>query len=139
MTSLVGQIRYSGQTRIYTVPTFQTGGSVVQNFDYYILFVNTGSNTNSSGTVNINNYQITLSNTTIFTAYLINSTYLSTNSSNAGQLLNNTVTLNVTTSNIGNTMDFYIVQVPKGTANSSITYNRVVPKNCNLTFYLWSQ
>ncbi len=139
VTSLVGQIRYSGQTRNYAAPTFQTSGSSIANFNYYILFVNTGGSTNSNATVNINAYAIPLNNTIIFNPYQINSTYLATNSSNAAQLLNNTVTLNITTNNIGSTMDFYIVQVPKSTSNSSITYDNVVPKNCTLTLYLWNK
>jgi hypothetical protein len=134
VTSLVGQIFYSGQTRIYTVPSFTTNNLSIRYYDYYILFVNTGGNSNSSATVNINNYPINLTSTNIFQGYgPINSTFLNTNSSNP-----NTVTLNITTNSIGSSMNFYIVEAPKNTAPSYITYSNVVPQNCNLTLYLWT-
>jgi hypothetical protein len=140
VTYLVGQIFYSGQTRIYTVPSFNTSSFSTQNYDYYILFVNTGGNSNSSATVNINNNPINLTSTNIFQGYgyKINSTFLKTNSTNPLQLFNNTVTLNITTNSIGSSMNFYIVEAPKNTASTYITYSNVVPQNCNLTLYLWT-
>jgi hypothetical protein len=134
VTSLVGQIFYSGQTRIYTVPSFNTSSFSIQNYDYYILFVNTGGNSNSSATVDINNNPINLTSTYIFQGYgPINSTFLNTNSSNP-----NIVTLNITTNTIGSSMDFYIVEAPKYTNSSYITNSNVVPQDCNLTLYLWT-
>ncbi len=139
VTSLVGQIFYSGQTRTYTVLPFQTSTNSVTNYDYYILFVNTNGNTNSSATVAINNNPINFTNSIIFNGYgPINSAFLKTNSSNPLQLFNNTVTFNITTSKIGDSMDFYIVEAPKNTNSSYITYNTVVPQYCNLTLYLWT-
>ncbi len=139
VTKLVGQIFYSGQTRIYTVPSFQTSYFSTQNYDYYILFVNTGGNSSSSATVNINNNPINLTSTNIFQGYgPINSTFLNTNSSNSTQLFSNTVTLNITTNTIGSSMDFYIVEAPKNTASSYITNSNVVLQDCNLTLYLWT-
>jgi hypothetical protein len=139
VTYLVGQIFYSGQTRIYTVPSFNTSSFSTQNYDYYILFVNTGGNSNSSATVNINNNPINLTSTNIFQGYgPINSSFLNTNSTNPLQLFNNTVTLNITTNSIGSSMNFYIVEAPKNTASTYITYSNVVPQNCNLTLYLWT-
>ena len=138
VTFLKGQIFYSGQTRTFTVPPFQTSNNSVTNYDYYILFVNTNGNLNSSATVNINNNPINLTKSNIFNCTKINSSFLKTNSSNPLQLINNTVTLNITTSNIGDSMDFYLVEAPKNTNPSYITYNTVVPQNCNLTLYLWT-
>ncbi len=139
VTSLVGQIFYSGQTRTYTVQPFQTSNNSVTNYDYYILFVNTKGNTNSSATVAINNNPINLTNSSIFNGYgPINSAFLKTNSSNPLQLFNNTVTFNITTSKIGDSMDFYIVEAPKNTSPAYITYSNVVPQYCNLTLYLWT-
>lgn len=139
VTQLTGQIYYSGQTRIYTVNSFPTSYNFVQNYDYYILFVNKGGNTNSSATVNINNNPIALSNTTIFKGQLINSSFLLTNSSNPNQFLNNSVSLNITTAPFGSSMDFYIVQAPHNTSPDYIIYNNVVPQNCNLTLFIWTK
>ena len=84
VTSLVGQIFYSGQTRIYTVPSFTTSYYSTQQYSYYILFVNTNGNTNSSATVDINNNPINFTNSIIFSGYgPINSAFLKTNSSNS--------------------------------------------------------
>jgi hypothetical protein len=133
VTSIISQIKYSGQTRTYTVPSFSTSNFTISKYDYYILFVNTGGNANSNATVTINSNTIILNSTSIFTAQNINSTMLQTNSSTP-----NTVTLNVTTSNIGDSMDFYIVQAPKNTDKNYVNYNNVVPQNCTLTLYLWT-
>ena len=138
VTSLVGQIFYSGQTRIYTVPSFTTSYFSTQQYSYYILFANTNGNTNSSATVDINNNPINLTSSSIFNGYPINSNFLKTNSSNSLQLFNNTVTLNITTSKIGDSMNFYIVEDPENTSPNYITYSNVVPQYCNLTLYVWT-
>ena len=139
VTSLVGQIIYNGQTIEYTVPPFQTSNESTQYYNYYILFVNTNGNNNSNATVSINNtHNINLNNSAIFNAQLINSSYLNTNSSNPSQFLNTSLTLNVTTSKIGDSMNFYIVQVPVGTPSNYINYANTVPQSCDLTLYLWT-
>ena len=137
VTSLVGEIRYTGQSRNYIVPAFQTSYRYNQSYDYYILFVNTGSNSSNTATVNINGNNINLNSSNIYSGNLINNAYLLTNSSNPNQFLNNTVTVNITSSTFGNSMDFYIVQVPKGTSSSYVNYNNVVPKKCMFVLYLW--
>lgn len=137
VTSLVGEIRYTGQSRNYVVPTFQTSYRYNQSYDYYILFVNTGSASANNATVNINGNTINLNSSNIYSGNLINNLYIKTNSSSPNQFLNNTVTVNVTSSTFGNSMDFYIVQVPKGTSSSYVNYDNVVPKNCLFVLYLW--
>lgn len=138
VTYLVGQIRYSGQTRNYVVPSFNTSYFSNQKYDYWILFINTGQSAGSSATLNINGNTINLNSTTIFSPNQINSNLLMMNASNPTQSLANTVTLNITGS-VGSSMDFYIVQAPKNTTSSDITYDNVVPKKCLFVFFLWTK
>jgi hypothetical protein len=137
VSELLGEIRYTGQSRNYNAPAFETSYRYNQSYDYYILFVNTGSASANSATININGNTINLDSSNIYNGNLINNTYLMTNSSSPNQFLNNTVTVNVTSSTFGNSMDFYIVQVPKGTSSSYVNYNNVVPKKCMFVLYLW--
>ncbi|HTX61015.1 MAG TPA: hypothetical protein VMC48_01795, partial [Methanobacterium sp.] len=118
VSSLVGEIRYTGQTRDYIAPSFQTSKRYTDSYDYYILFVNTGGASSNSATVKINTNSININSSSIYSAQLINSSYLITNTSNPTQFLNNSVEANVTSSAFGSSMDFYIVQVPKGTSAS---------------------
>jgi hypothetical protein len=135
VTSLVGQIIYDGQPVVFSVNSFQTDSFTNQTYNYWILFVNTGSSTNSNATVTVNGNTLILNNTTMFhPSNAINSSFLLTNS----YFSSNNVTLKITTNSIGSTMDFYIVQAPKSFTSSSINYNNVVPQECNLTMYLWT-
>jgi hypothetical protein len=134
---LVGEIKYTGTSRNYNAPTFQTSTRYNQSYDYWIFFVNTGSASANSATIKINGNTITLNSSTIYTPYKINATFLNGNQSNPTQFFNNTVQVNITSSNFGNSMDFYIVQAPKGTAQSEINYNNVVPQKCMFILYLW--
>jgi hypothetical protein len=137
VSTLLGEIRYTGQSRNYIAPTFQTSYRYSQNYDYYVLFVNTGGASSNSATVKINSNTFFINSSSIYNAQLINSTYLLTNNTNPNQFLNNTVQVNVTSSTFGSSMDFYIVQVPKGTAASYVNYNNVVPKKCMFILYVW--
>ena len=137
VSELKGEIRYTGQSRNYIAPPFETSYLYNQSYDYYILFVNTGSASANSATVKINSGSIFLNSSTIYNANLINNTFLITNSSNPNQFLSNNVEVNITSSTFGNSMDFYIVQVPKGTPASYVNYNNVVPKKCKFVLYLW--
>ena len=134
VSSLIGQIRYLGGTRSFSIPSFQTSYNSNQTYDYWILIANNVGFTNA--TVNINNNPINFNSTNINTPALINPNFLTTNSTNQGQYYNNTVTLNASGS-FPSSMDIYIVQAPKNTAVGSITTSSVVPKPSNFIFYLW--
>lgn len=137
VSSLLGEIRYTGQSRNYIAPSFQTSKRYTDRYDYYILFVNTGGAAANSATVKINTNSITIPSAQIYNAQLINSSYLLINSSNVNQFFNNSVEVNMTSSSFGSSMDFYIVQVPKGTGSSYVNYNNVVPKKCMFILYVW--
>lgn len=137
VSSLVGEIRYTGASRNYNAPPFETSYRYNQTYEYWIFFVNTGSASANSATIKINGNTINLNSTTINSPYKINNTFLRTNTTNPIQFFNNTVEVNITSSNFGNSMDFYIVQAPSGTSASEINYNNVVPQKCMFILYLW--
>lgn len=137
VSSLVKEIRYTGQSRNYNAPPFETSFRYNQTYDYYILFVNTGNASANSATIKINSNTINLNSTNINSPNLINNMFIRTCSTNPNLFLNNTVEVNITSSTFGNSMDFYIVQVPKGTSSTEVNYNNVVPKNCMFILYLW--
>ena len=134
VSQLEGEIKYTGGTRTYVAPIFNTSYSYNQTYNYWIVMLNNTGFTTSS--VWINNNQINLSSSSINTPYLINSTFLNLNSSSPSKSYNNTVTLNATGS-FGSEMNFYIVQAPKDVSAAGINYNTVYPKECKFIFYLW--
>ncbi len=134
VSSLMGEIRYTGQSRKYIAPQFETSDRYNQTYNYWIIFLNNTGFT--SATVTINGNVINLDSSNINRAYLINSTYLSTNTSDKMQFLNNTVTLNAT-GNFGSSMNFFIVQAPKTVTSDDINYDTVNPKECLFVLYLW--
>lgn len=134
VASLENQIEYTGATRTYTVPTFQTSYFYNQTYNYWIVILN---NTGFiSSTVSVNNNLINLTSSNINTPYQINSTFLKLNSSSPSTFYNNTVSLNATGS-FGSLMNFYVVQAPKDVNAADINYNTVYPMNCRFIFYLW--
>ena len=134
VTYLENEIRYTGGTRTYTVPNFNTSYFYNQTYNYWIVILNNTGFTATS--VWINNNQVNLSSSNINTPYQINSTFLKLNSSSPTTFYNNTVTLNATGS-FGSQMNFYIVQAPKDVDANGINYNTVYPKDCRFIFYLW--
>jgi hypothetical protein len=134
VSSLMGEIRYTGQSRNYIAPEFQTSERYNQTYNYWIIFLNNTGFT--SATVTINGNVINLDSSNINNAYLINSTYLNTNTSDNMQFLNNTVTLNAT-GGFGSSMNFFIVQAPKNINSDGINYDTVNPKECLFVLYLW--
>ncbi len=135
ITSLVGQIRYTGGTRSYTIPSFQTSTTSVGLYDYWIFLANNQGFTAASVSINNNVFNFN-STSNIAIPQKINSTFLSTNSTIPNQYYNNTVTLNATGS-FPSSMDIYIVQTPKNVSPSEITTDTVVPKKSLFDFYLW--
>ena len=134
ISSLIGQIRYTGGSRTFTIPTFQTSFTSQQTYDYWIFIANNqGFN---AATVTVNNNVFSFNSTNINTPVKINSTFLNMNSTVPNQYYNNTVSLNATGS-FPSSMDFYIVQTPKGVAATEITTDSVVPKRSIFDFYLW--
>lgn len=134
VSSLMGEIRYTGQSRNYIAPEFQTSDRYNQTYNYWIIFLNNTGFT--SATVTINGNVINLDSSNINKAYLINSTYLNMNNSDKTQFLNNTVTLNAT-GNFGSSMNFFIVQAPKSVTSDDINYDTVNPKECLFVLYIW--
>ena len=134
VSSLIGQILYTGGSRSFSIPSFPTSYNSNQSYDYWILISKNVGFTNA--TVNINNNPINFNSSNINTAVLINSNFLAMNSTNQGKYYNNTITLNATGS-FPSSMDIYIVQTPKNMAAGDITTSSVVPKASNFVFYLW--
>jgi hypothetical protein len=134
VSSLIGEIRYTGGTRTFNIPTFATSFNSNQTYDYWILIANNQGFT--AATVNVNNNAINFNSGNINTAAKINSTFLSMNTTNPNQYLNNTLSLNATGS-FPSSMDIYIVQTPKNVGASEINTNTVVPKSSIFDLYLW--
>jgi hypothetical protein len=134
VSSLIKQIQYIGGSRSFSIPTFQTSYNSNQTYDYWILIANNVGFT--SVTVNVNNNAINFNGNNITQATMINSTFLTMNSTNPSQYYNNTVTLNATGS-FPSSMDIYIVQAPKNTAPGAITTRSVVLQPSNFILYLW--
>jgi hypothetical protein len=131
-------IKYTGETRVYTIDTsnFQTSYDSNQSYDYWILMVNNGF---TGITVNINSNQIPFDSSNITEAYQIDPSYLNLNETDKSKFYDNTVTLNGTGS-FPSSMDFYIVQTVKNSATADdITADTVVPKKCKFIFYLWAK
>ena len=131
-------IRYTGETRVYTIDTsnFQTSYQSNQSYDYWILMVNNGF---TGVTVNINSNQLLFDSSNITEAYQIDPSYLNLNETDKSKFYDNTVTLNGTGS-FPSSMDFYIVQTVKNSAAANdIIADTVVPKNCKFVFYLWAK
>lgn len=134
VSSLVGQIRYTGGIRNYNIPPFETSYGMNQTYDYWIFLSNNVGFTAAS--VSINNNAINFTSANINTPTMINSNYLKLNASNPNQFYNNTVTMNATGA-FPSSIDIYIVQAPKGTLSSDINIDTVVPKYSSMVFYLW--
>jgi len=134
VSSLVGQIRYTGGSRSYTIPTFQTSYTSTTLYDYWILLANNQGFT--AATVSVNNNMFNFTSANMGTPQKINSTFLNTNSTLPNQFYNNTVTFNATGS-FPSSIDFYIVQTPKNTGASEITADSVKAKKSTFDFYLW--
>lgn len=139
VSSAKNLIRYNpGPPRVYTNPPdpFPTNKYYLQVFDYWVLVVNKGYN---SATVEVNNNRVIDPSdfTGPSTRYAnitkqINDTFMF----NETEFKNNTVTVRGT-SNPWDSMDVYIVQVPKGTPKSDITLDNVEPKRYRFQLYLW--
>ncbi|MBI5680744.1 MAG: hypothetical protein HZC47_07630 [Methanobacterium sp.] len=139
VSSAKNLIRYNpGPPRVYTSPPnpFPTNKNYLQVFDYWVLVVNKGYN---SATVEINNNRVIdpsdftgpstrFANITkpVDPTFMFNQT----------DLMNNTVTVRGT-SNPWDSMDVYVIQVPKGTPKSDITLENVEPKRYRFQLYLW--
>ena len=134
VSSLIGQIRYIGGSRSFSIPSFQTSYNSNQTYDYWILIANNAGFT--SATVNVNNNPINFDSTNITQAAMITSNFLAMSSTNPSQYFNNTITLNAN-GNFPSSMDIYIIQAPKNMAPTAITASSVVPKPSNFIFYLW--
>ena len=132
--------RYTGTPRVYTSPPnpFPTDKFYLELYDYYVIVVNKGYN---SATVNINGQAVVDQNDfhgsndrnkTIVRQ--INSNILYNNT----ELTDNTVDVRGT-SNPGDTMDVYVVLVPKGTDSNDVNIDSAVPKKIRFQFYVWTK
>lgn len=135
VSSLIGQIRYTGGNRPYTIPPFQTSSTSTTLYDYWILMANNQGFT--AATVSVNNNMFNFTSANIGKAQKINPTFLSTNTTLPNQYYNNTVSLNVT-GGFPSYIDFYIVQTPKNVDAAEITSDSVKAKPSTFDFYLWS-
>lgn len=134
VSSLIQQIRFTGGSKTFTSSPFQTSYTSSNLYDYWIFLAKNQGFT--AITVSINNNMFNFNTANINTPQKINSTFLSTNSSNPNQYYNNTVTFNGTGS-FPSSVDLYILQTPKNTGASEITADSVTLKPSNFDFYLW--
>jgi hypothetical protein len=134
VSSLVSQIKYSGVSQIYTIPSFQTNTASLNSYDYWILIANNHGFTAAS--VSVNNNMINFTSSNINSPQKINPTFLNNNASTPNKYFDNIVTLNATGSFL-NSMDLYIVQTPKGTGASEINNDTVLPQKSRFDLYLW--
>jgi len=134
--SIIGQIRGSGSIRPYPTGTFPTSYNYLQTYNYWIVVNNSGYDP-SNVTIKItNNVTNTVILTSLSTPTQINSNYLQSKQTSPNQFFNNTITVNAGAPP-GNSMDLYIVQVPKSVSQNDININNIMPKACKLEFYLW--
>lgn len=134
VSSMISQIRYSGASQIYTIPSFQTSTISINSYDYWILIAKNQGFTAAS--VSVNNNMINFTSTNINTPQKIDPTFLNNNTSTPNKYFDNIVTLNATGSFLSS-MDFYIVQTPKGTIASEINNDTVLPQKSRFDLYLW--
>ncbi len=135
ISSLVGQVEYTGGSRSYTIPSFETNFNTVQSYDYWILIVN--NHGFSSATVFVNGNAVNFNSSNITNASKISPGFLKDNSTTPSIYFNNTITLNAT-GTFPSSMDIYIIQAPQNITATNVNYNTVVPQSSELTFYLWS-
>ncbi|WP_321421483.1 hypothetical protein [uncultured Methanobacterium sp.] len=134
VSSLEGEIRYTGASRQYQPPNFLTSYKYNQTYDYYIFIKNSGFN---SVSVVINSFPtITLNSLNSSNSYKINSSYLNVNPSSPNTFYNNSVILNAT-GTFGSSMDFFIVQTPKNLNASDINSQTVPTRNFRFVLYVW--
>jgi len=137
VSSQVGQIRYTGGTRNFIIPPFQSSFNTNQSYDYWILIANNVGFSSASFSINNNALNFTnliAGNTN--NAVMISSSFLNLNASSPNTFYNNTVSMNAT-GVFPSSMDVYIVQAPKNVIGTSITTDSVVPKYSVFDFYLW--
>jgi hypothetical protein len=134
--SIVGQIRGSGSIRPYPSGTFATSYNYLQTYNYWIIVNNNGYNPANVTVKIVNNVTNTVTLTSLTNPTQINSNYLKSNQTSPNQFFNNTITVNAGAPP-GNSMDLYIVQVPKSVSQNDININNIVAKACKLEFYLW--
>lgn len=127
-----GQIRGNGAPRPYTdLPSFSTNAFYSQTFEYWILIE---TNRYDSANVTINNNTIIFNSANITTPYKINSSFYYTDA----EFKSNIVSI-MAGSHPLDWMNFYLVQVPKGTPQSMITKDNVKPKISIVDLYLWTK
>lgn len=133
-------LRYTGTPRVYSYPPnpFQTNKHYLQVYDYWVVVVNRGYN---SATVNINSVSVVDQhdfngeNTRFITiTKQVDSSILA----NETSLMDNPVDVRGT-SNPGDSLDVYIVQVPKGTPESDVNINSAVPQKVRVELYIWNK
>lgn len=132
--------RYTGTPRVYTSPPnpFPTNKYYLKLYDYYAIVVNQGYdsatvNINSQAVVDQNDFHGSNDRYKTIVRY-VDPTVLYNNT----ELTDNTVDVRGT-SNPGDTMDVYIVLVPKGTPSEDVNINSAVPRKVKFQFYVWTK
>lgn len=131
-----GEIRGSGVSREYYDPPhkFATSYYYNQTYDYWVVFDNHGYEpSNVNLTINTN----TITFTDLTDPVQLDPSNLKLDESNPSEFFNNTVKL-IAIAPPGAWMNFYIVQVPKGTSLNVITLSNIKPEPCRLEFYIWT-
>jgi hypothetical protein len=126
--------RFTGTPITYTSPPypFQTNTFYLQTYDYWVLIVNQGY---TSVNVVINGNNVFNNNTVRFANI---TKQIDPNAlRNLTSFTDNVVSI-TGNSTAGDTMDVYIVQVPKGTPQADINVNTIIPKKVRVELYIWS-
>jgi hypothetical protein len=137
VSSAVDLIRYTGTPRVYTSPPdpFPTNTYYLNIYDYFVIVVNRGY---SSATVNVNNERVIFpQNFTGGTRYANITNYINpTILKNTTAFSDNVVDVRGTGSP-GDSMDVYIIQVPKGTPIGDVNVQGAAPIKARVQLYLW--
>jgi hypothetical protein len=137
VSSAVDLIRYTGTPRVYTSPPdpFSTNSYYLNIYDYFVVVINRGY---SSATVNINNDRVIFpQNFTSATRYANITNYINPSIlKNATTFSDNVVDVRGTGSP-GDSMDVYIIQVPRGTPIGDVNVQGASPIKAKLQLYLW--
>ena len=131
--------RFTGTPITYTSPPypFQTNSFYLLTYDYWVLIVNKGYN---SADVNINGNNVVDQHdfNGQATRYANITKQIDPSALKGLSVLTDNIVTVRGNSNPGDTLDIYIIQVPKGTPQADINVNTIAPKKVRVELFLWS-
>lgn len=132
--------RFTGTPITYTSPPnpFPTDQFYLATFDYYVLIVNQGYN---SADVNINGNDVVDQHDFRgqATRFVNITKKIDPSALKDGATLQDNIITVRGNSNPGDTLDIYIIQVPKGTAPENINVDTIIPKKVRAELFVWNR